>query len=78
MTRKNGLSGSASDSVPEISKHQGRGMLRPFTGYRYRAKLFAPALRLEIPVVIFGIDRFANHVRRARAGKEVVVLVGIR
>ena len=34
--------------------------------------------RSEVPVLVLGDDGFADHVRRARAGEEVVVLVGVR
>src|SRR6201991_2691049 len=33
--------------------------------------------RLEGPVLVFGVNGLADHVRRARAGEEVVILVGV-
>ncbi|WP_369826724.1 HipA domain-containing protein [Cryobacterium sp. Y11] len=33
---------------------------------------------LEVPVVVFGNDGLADHVRRSRAREEVVVLVAVR
>src|SRR5699024_8576580 len=59
---------------PAVGMQDGPGVIaRPV-----RSAGRSPCGTSEVPVVVLGLDGLAHHVARARAGEEVVVLVGVR